>query len=110
MTRHSTVTEIRESIRNYAKNIAPGLFYTVDLYCRKLVGKDCVTILLEEPKTLRDILVKIYDLSPTVDLIARMLLYPIVIETDTIVSVESLILLFKNNPDELKRILSEILK
>lgn len=97
MIYRSTRTEIRETIRNYAKNVVPVLLYTVDLYCRKLAGKDCVTILLEEPRTLRDILVKVYDLSPTVNPIARMFLYPIVIETGTTIPVEGLVNLFKKS-------------
>ncbi|MEM4850779.1 MAG: hypothetical protein QXT15_01335 [Desulfurococcaceae archaeon] len=109
MACHPAAAEIKESIRNYAKSVVPGLFYTIDLYCCKLAGKDCVTILLEEPKTLRDILVRVYDLSPTVNLVARVFLYPVVIETNIDIPVEGLVSLFMNNPDELRRVLSDIL-
>ncbi|MEM0297056.1 MAG: hypothetical protein QXU35_04720 [Zestosphaera sp.] len=99
--------KVQDSIRSYARNVAPGLFYLLDLYCLKLTGRDCVTLLLDEPETLREIVAGIYGSSPAVRVIARMLLHPLKLEINVDKSVDELVELFMNNPVELRRVLYE---
>lgn len=103
-------SRLYESIVRYVKNIAPGLIYTLDLHCRRLAGKDCVALFLDEPWTLRDILVNIYGSSPTLEMVARMFIYPAKLEVNIDDSLEALVKLFLEKPAELYRVLQRIVK
>lgn len=100
---------LRESIERYVKNIAPGLIHTLNLYCRRLEGSDCLNLFLEEPWAFRDILTRIYGSSPTVEIIVRMFIHPVRVELGINESLDDLVRLFLDNPVEFQRILERAL-
>jgi len=101
--------KLREDIEQYAKNIAPGLIYTLNLHCRRLAGRDCIDLFLDDPGAFRDVLVRVYGSSPTVKLVARMFIYPVKLNANLDEPLDELVKLFTENPVEFHRILQRAL-
>ncbi|MEM1628719.1 MAG: hypothetical protein QXP02_04780 [Desulfurococcaceae archaeon] len=97
--------KLYESIQKYVKNTAPGLIHTLNIYCQKLVGVDCITLFLEEPWVFKEILTSIYGSSPTVEMVARIFIYPVILETGIEKSLDELAKLLIRDPRELYRII-----
>lgn len=98
-----------EEIKNHVNSFAPGLFYMLDLLCRRLSGGSCFELLLDNPEAFRNLMIEIYNSSSAVETIAKVFLQPIA-KISPNKSVDELIELFLNNPRELRRILQEILQ
>lgn len=88
----------------------PGLFELLEIICKKNTGKDCISLLMEDPAKLRDVILERYSLPLIAKRIAEKILRPLVEELDIDIPVPKLADLFVDNPEELKKILSKALK
>jgi len=88
----------------------PGLFELLEIICKKNTGKDCISLLIEDPAKLRDLIIERYGLPLIAKRIAERILRPMVEELEIDVSVPKLTDLFLGDPEELKRILSKASK
>lgn len=99
---------MRHAIRAHVARIAPGLLQMLDLHCIKTVGEDCVTLLFTSPEMFRDILLEVYGSPHTLEVIARLFLYPLLLETGSNEPVDILVKLFINSPRELRELIYEM--
>lgn len=88
----------------------PGLFELLEIICKKNTGKDCISLLMEDPAKLRDLILERYGLPLVAKRIAEKILRPLVEELDIDVPVPRLADLFLDNPEELEKILSKATK
>jgi hypothetical protein len=88
----------------------PGLFEFLEILCQKNTGRDCISLLLEDPAKLRDLILTRYNIPLIAKRIAEKLIAPIVEELDINIPVSILADLFVNNPNELRKILSSNLQ
>lgn len=105
----SQKTAIRHAIRTHVMRVAPGLLQLLDLHCNKTAGEDCVTLLLTSPEMFREILLRIYGSPHTLEVVIRLFLYPLLLETGSNEPVDILVKLFVSNPRELRGLIYEIM-
>lgn len=95
-------------IKNYAEDRLPGFIQALNMYCRKFSGdNDFINLLLSEPWTLRDLLVRLLGSVTAVKLLSRVFLYSIISRTRINKTLDELEDLFINNPGELHKIIQE---
>lgn len=107
MSSITNVRRLKEKIRDYVNRVSPGLFNTLELYCRGDTGLDCITLLFEEPGKLKDIITRMYVSPATVKFVARLFLQPLAEVYD--LNVEELIKLFMDRPTKLRETLQQAL-
>ncbi|MEM4933958.1 MAG: hypothetical protein QXN82_03750 [Desulfurococcaceae archaeon] len=101
---------VKRVIRSHVMRIAPGLLQLLDLYCVRTTGEDCITLLLTSPEMFRDILLEIYGSPHTLEVVIRLFLYPLLLETSSNEPVDILAKLFVNNPRELRELIREMMQ
>ncbi|MEM1645527.1 MAG: hypothetical protein QXL96_06630 [Ignisphaera sp.] len=101
---------VAEVVRVKLRLTFPGLFELLEIICKKNTGKDCISLLIEDPAKLRDVILERYSLPLIVKRIAEKILRPLVEELDVNIPVPKLVDLFMDNPEELKKILSRAFK
>lgn len=102
--------KINKYIRSYVEGALPEFIYSLNMYLRKFSdNNDCIDLLLNEPWTLRDVLVRLSGSVTAVKVLSRVLLYPIKLEAKTNRALEELVNLFIDNPSELYKIIQESL-
>ncbi len=103
----ANIGRIKREIGDYVSRASPGLLNILELYCRGDSGLDCVTLLLEEPGKLKDIIMRIYVSPETVRFVARLFLNPLAEVCG--LGIEELIRLFMERPTKLREVLQQAL-
>lgn len=104
------IKNIMERIRNYVEKSLPGACHILDLHCRQHGYGDCVSLLIEEPSLFKEVLIRVYGFQPGIELIARIYLTPLVLELNLDKTINDLVKILIDNPDELKKIIVSLLK
>ena len=94
-----------EVVRARLTRAIPGLYEYLDAQCKKNTGRDCVTLLFEEPAVIRDIIMAKYNAPVVAKRIAERFLAPVIDALGLENSPRSLAELLLSNPDELRRLL-----
>lgn len=95
----------KEVVRVKLKKAAPGLYEYFELQCVKEVGRDCVSLLFEDPAVFRDIVLKRYSVPVIARRIIERYLAPIVDALGLDEAPKKLAELLINNPKEFKSFL-----
>ncbi|MEM4487996.1 MAG: hypothetical protein QXK88_04240 [Desulfurococcaceae archaeon] len=97
---------LSEVIRAKLSRVSPGLYEFLNVQCKKGVGKDCVSTLLENPATVRDIIISKYGTPIVARRIAERLFASIIEVIGVEKSPAELAELFTSNPEELRKLLA----
>lgn len=99
-------------IRRYMQSKVPGYFEIMEAYCRKMYGKSCIDLFIDEPEKFREVLVKRYgnDVYSIYFAVKYLFLRPILLELNKLDLEEDLATLLLNNPRKFNDILKQILK
>lgn len=96
----------KEVVKIKLRKATPGLYEYFDLQCVKDVGKDCVSLLFENPAIFRDIVLKRYEVPVVAKRIVERFLTPIVKTLDIDETPRELAELLLKNPEKFKNIIS----
>jgi hypothetical protein len=99
------------AIENYIRSRAPGYLEYLDIICKKLLGRGCADLFVDEPDKLRYILVDKLsnDIHTVYFIIKYLFLRPILIKLDKLDVEEELTSLFIQNPEKFKEKLNHVL-
>lgn len=102
---------IASIIRRSMQSKIPGFYEIMEINCRRLYGKSCTDLFLDEPGKLRDVLLSRYsnDMSSVYFVVKYLFLRPILVERNRLDLEEELATSFLNDPDKFKRVLASIL-
>jgi len=92
----------KEVVRFKLRKTAPGLYEYFELQCVREVGKDCVSLLFENPVIFRDIVLKRYSIPVIARRIIERYLVPIIDALGLDEAPKKLAELLINNPEEFK--------
>jgi hypothetical protein len=98
-------------VRRFMESRVPGYFEVVDMHCRKMFGRGCIDLFIEEPEKLREVLMNKYsnDVHPVYFAIKYLFLRPILLELNKLDVEEELATLFLQNPQKFRERLRQIL-
>ena len=99
-------------VKKYILFKVPGYFECIDLFCRKLFGKSCVDLLIDEPEKFREVLVNMYsgDTNSAYFIVKHLFLRPILIELNKLDTEEELATLLLQNTQRFRERLKQILE
>lgn len=93
-----------------ANNVFPGLYTTLELYCRTRYNFSVLEALISNPQLIVNVLVEMYSNMDVARFIIRELLVkPIVTASSTRVRVDELVNLLFENPDEFKKTMETLI-
>jgi len=98
----------RDVVRAVFSRISPGLYEALNVECKKSTGRDCITLLFENPALVRDVLVNRYREPVVAKRIAEKIFTSIVEVLHISESPRKLVELLYGNPDEVRRILTSV--
>jgi len=98
-------------VKRFMQSRVPGYFEVVEAHCRRLFGRSCVDLLLDEPDKLREVLMRKYanDVNPVYFAIKYLFLRPILIEVNKLDIEEELATTLLNNPQQFKERLRQVI-
>jgi len=97
-----------EVVRVRLRKSMPGIYEFLETQCRRVLAKDCVEILFEDPAVLRNIIVERYSVPLVAKRVAERFLAPVGEALGLDITPKKLAELLIENPEELKRLLSEV--
>ncbi|MCC6046549.1 MAG: hypothetical protein LM572_07170 [Ignisphaera sp.] len=98
-------------IKRFMQSRVPGYFEVLEAQCRKMFGKGCVDLLLDEPDKLRAVLMNKYggDVTSTYFAVKHLFLRPLLMEVNKLDVEEELATCLLNNPQKFKEKLKQVL-
>ncbi len=101
----SNLEEVRDRVRRIINSRAPGLYDALELECITRYRVSCVSLLLEDPEKLLDVIARVYrDKSSftVIHVFRTVFLRPIISEFLARELEESLLSLLKEDPEEFR--------
>lgn len=102
---HVVPATLSEIIRARLSRVFPGLYESLTALCKKSTGKDCVTLLLEDPIVIRDIIVNKYGSPLIAERVIEKMLAPVIDILGIKKLPRELVDMLFNNPDELRELM-----
>lgn len=89
----------------------PGFYEIMEINCRRLYGRSCIDLFLDEPGKLRDVLLGRYssDATSVYFVVKYLFLRPLLVERNRLDLEEELATSFLSDPERFKRVLASIL-
>lgn len=105
-------SSIAKNIHSYIASRAPEFLKALNRVCIRYYNKDCITLLLEEPEKLRDILLKYNDIATAKFVIKNLFLKPLLekLDRDKEKLLEDLSSNFIEDSEVFKRKLQDVLR
>lgn len=101
---------VREVVRSRIEAFAPGLYNSLELSCRRASGKDCVSLMLSDPKTFIDVVTNSFRAQVVAKRILENFVAPVAKALSVKESPQKLVEVLLSNPEEFKRVLNSIAK